>query len=272
MPILTQGQTATLAMVKADSVTIESGQSMVSIEYPVGTKIFEGRGARTFGPFTGGSLKITATAGTCEYEYADGSDPVAAITGTPSDQAAFQALVSGAGISGQAYILKSFTGRSQLTGGTAGVKTALMEVPIPDGWLSRLDVRMDIELAINYTNNADNKEWGVALGAGSAFGGTVAASVDLRQLTGTTTASITDKIVVQRSAETPTRLYLALPNNARSFGTNAGAGATIGALASASIDPDATGRSLWVWARNPVNTANQISLEHLFVQMQRGAA
>lgn len=97
MAILTQGQTATLAMVKADSVTIESGQSMVSIEYPVGTKIFEGRGARTFGPFTGGSLKITATAGTCEYEYADGSDPVAAITGTPSDQAAFQALVSGGG-------------------------------------------------------------------------------------------------------------------------------------------------------------------------------
>ena len=118
MAILTQGQTATLAMVKADSVTIESGQSMVSIEYPVGTKIFEGRGARTFGPFTGGSLKITATAGTCEYEYADGSDPVAPITGTPSDQAAFQALVSGAAI--PVAITYDAAGRVATTTNTGG--------------------------------------------------------------------------------------------------------------------------------------------------------
>jgi len=181
------------------------------------------------------------------------------------------ALVGGGGVAlSVPLVLKSFTGRSQLTGGTANVKTTLMEVPIPDGWLSSLAVRMDIELSINYTNNADNKEWGVALGTGSAFGGTVSGTVDIRQLTGTTTASISDKIVIQRSAETPGRLYLAIPNNARTFGTNPSAGATVGVLASASINPDATGQSLWVWGRHPVNVANQISLEHLFVQLQRG--
>jgi hypothetical protein len=56
----------------------------------------------------------------------------------------------------------------------------------------------------------------------------------------------------------------------RYFGTNPSVGATVGVLASASINPDATGQSLWVWGRHPVNVANQISLEHLFVQLQRG--
>lgn len=191
---------------------------------------------------------------------------------TASQTISVQALVSGAGIAGHAYVLKAFTGRSQLTGGTVNTKTALMEVPIPDGWLSRLDVRMDIELSINYTNNANTKSWGVALGAGSAFGGTVGGSVDLRTISPTTTASITDKIVVQRSAETPTRLYLAVPNNARTFGTNATAGATVGVLASASINPDATGQSLWVWGRLDTANTDQVSLEHLMVQLQRGAA
>lgn len=180
-------------------------------------------------------------------------------------------LVGDANFPGGVSVLKAFTGRSQLTGGVAATKVALMEVTIPDGWLSRLDVRMDIEASFNYTNNANTKEWGIAIGASSATGGTVATSVDLRTLSATTTASIADKIVVQRSAETPTRLYLVLPNNSRIFGVNATAGATVGVLASASIDPTATGRSLWVWGRI-ANTADQVSLEHLFVQLQRGAA
>ena len=184
------------------------------------------------------------------------------------------ALVSGAGnlVPGQVRVLKSFTGRSQLTGGTVNTKTVLMEVPIPDGALADLSIRMDIELSINYTNNANTKSWGVALGASSAAGGTVAGSVDLRTISPTTTASITDKIVVQRSAETPTRLYLAVPNNARTFGTNASAGSTVGVLASASINPDATSQSIWVWGRLDTANTDQVSLEHLFVQLQRGVS
>lgn len=173
---------------------------------------------------------------------------------------------------GSTLVLKAFTGRSQLTGGTVNTKTALMEVPIPDGWLSSLAVRMDIELSINYTNNANTKSWGVALGTSSAAGGTVAGSVDLRTISATTTASISDKIVVQRSAETPTRLYLAVPNNARIFGTNATAGTTVGVLASASINPDAVSQSLWVWGRLDTANTDQVSLEHLLVQLQRGAS
>ena len=92
------------------------------------------------------------------------------------------ALVVGGVAIGQSLVLKCFTGRSQLTGGTANVKTTLMEVPIPDGWLSDLSVRMDIEVSWNYTNNADTKEFGVSLGTGSRNGGTLAAAIDLRAL------------------------------------------------------------------------------------------
>lgn len=202
------------------------------------------------------------------------SQTISGVSGlTDSQVAAVAALLTGSGplLPGQALILKSFTGRSQLTGGSAATKVALMEVPIPDGSFSDLSVRMDIEATFNYTNNANTKEWGIAIGASSATGGTVATSADLRTLSATTTASIADKIVVQRSAETPTRLYLVIPNNSRIFGVNATAGATVGVLASASIDPTATGRSLWVWGRL-ANTADQVSLEHLFVQLQRGVS
>lgn len=193
---------------------------------------------------------------------------------TAAQFASVGALLTGSGplLPGQALILKSFTGRSQLTGGTVGTKTVLMEVPIPDSSFSDLSVRMDIELSINYTNNANTKSWGVAVGTGSAAGGTVAGSVDLRTISPTTTASISDKIVVQRSAESPTRLYLVVPNNARIFGTNATSGPTVGVLASASIDPTSTGLSLWIWGRLDTANTDQVSLEHLFVQLQRGAA
>jgi len=200
------------------------------------------------------------------YWNIDGSGPYAILP----DGTAGLLAAAGAGLPGQVRVLKAFTGRSQLTGGVAATKTALMEVPIPDGWLSRLDVRMDIEAAFNYTNNANLKEWGIAIGAGSAVGGTVNTSVDLRTQGPTTTASITDKIVVGRSSENTARLYITVPNNFRIFGVNPSTGSTVGVFASASIDPDAVDRSLWIWGRLAVTT-DQMSLEHLFVQLQRGA-
>jgi len=193
---------------------------------------------------------------------------------TAAQVQAVQAMLAGTGalpFPGQVLVLKAFTGRSHLTGGTVSTKVPLMEVPIPDGWLSRLDVRMDIEASFNWTNSANTKEWGISIGPGTAAGGVVGDSVDIRTLSFTTTASISDKIVLQRSAETPTRFFLAVPNNARYFGNTASAGTTVGVLASASIDPDSTGRSLWVWGRLG-NIADQVSLEHLFVQMQRGVS
>ena len=224
---------------------------------------------------TDGSVTIIADGGGATYEVSSASDvidPAGNVSFSASQVAALAALLDGTGnMPGQALILKAFTGRSQLTGGSPATKTALMEIPIPDGWLSRLDVRMDIEASFNYTNNANTKEWGIAIGASSATGGTVATSVDLRTLSATTTASIADKIVVQRNAENPTRLYLVVPNNSRIFGVNATAGTTVGVLASASIDPTAAGRSIWVWGRL-ASAADQVSLEHLFIQLQRGAA
>ena len=268
MATLQSGQTISIQLAEGESYTVTpSGTAQVSTRGVSGSELSAPRtfgDAQTFGPYTeAGAISIACLGGTVDYTQAGGpvyQDPTT------------RALVVGGVEIGHSLVLKCFTGRSQLTGGAANVKTTLMEVPIPDGWLSDLSVRMDIEVSWNYTNNADTKEFGVSLGTGSRDGGTLAAAIDLRSLSGTTTASISDKLVFQRSGENPARLYAALPNNSRIFGTTAGAGATVGGLCSASINPDSTGQSLWLWARHPVNVANQISLEHLFVQLQRGVS
>lgn len=182
-----------------------------------------------------------------------------------------QLLIGEANFPGLNLCLKSFTGRSQLTGGTPATKMPLMEVPLPNGWISRLDVRLNIEASYNWTNSANTKEWGVAIGDSSSIGGDVNSTVDFRTLSFTTTASISDKLVIGRNGATPSRLYLAVPNNARIFGTNATTGTTVGVLASALIDPDAVDQSIWIWGRI-ANAADQISLEHLSVRFERGVS
>lgn len=159
-------------------------------------------------------------------------------------------------------ILKSTTGAYQLTGGTAGVKTTLLQVPIPDGWLSDLSVRMVIQYAVDYTNSANTKQFGVDIGA------TAGTAVTLRSQSPTTTGQATDLVVVQRNAASPSRFWIVVPNNARVFGSPAGSGSTVGVAASASIDPDATGQSLFFWAQINPNT-EQVTFEHIFVSLER---
>ena len=275
MTTVTAGSVGSFTLTSSQIITIspDSGEYAVFDVLRDGVIVASGRAraGQTFGPYETGDV-FTLTAQRGDVDYTVSSAPESAGTLTASQVAAVDALLTGSGplLPGQALILKAFTGRSQLTGGSPATKAALMEVPIPDGSFSDLSVRMDIEASFNYTNNANTKEWGIAIGASSATGGTVGASVDLRTLSATTTASIADKIVVQRNAETPTRLYLVIPNNSRIFGVNATIGATVGVLPVRPLirrhRPVA-----WVWGRL-ASVADQVSLEHLFVQLQRGVA
>lgn len=163
---------------------------------------------------------------------------------------------------GHRRVLKATTGAVQLTGGVAGTKTTLMQVTLPDEWLSDPTVRLVIEYAVNYTNSANVKNYGIDIGA------TAGTAVAIRTQAPTTTASETTLLVMQRSTSSPSRFYLTIPNNFRLFGNAAGAGATAGVLASASIDPAATGQSLFFWATINPNT-EQVTFEHIYVALER---
>lgn len=186
---------------------------------------------------------------------------------TAATATAVQALVSGAGElpPGQSRVLKATTGALQLTGGTAGVKTTLLTVALPDGLLSDPTVRLVIEYATNYTNSANVKNYGIDIGS------TAGTAVTLRSQAPTTTASETTLFVMQRSTTTPARFWIALPNNARVFGTAPGSGATSGVLASASIDPAATGQNLYFWAQINPNT-EQITFETIYVKLEKAVS
>ena len=94
MPTLANNANVTLTLTDYDSVTISTlGVATVAAVSGLGVdagKIGEFSGSRTLGPFTAGSLSITASVRDCLYEVADGVRPVeqsgagavAAITGS----------------------------------------------------------------------------------------------------------------------------------------------------------------------------------------------
>lgn len=156
------------------------------------------------------------------------------------------------------------SGRVQLTG-TAGVKTTLFEVPIPNGFLNLLNVRLDIEYAANYTNSANLKQYGIDLGSSAGT------AVNIRQQSPAAVglASETTRLVMGRSNIDPARFWITIPNNYRVFGNAPGAGATAGVLASALLDPNAAADwSLFFWAQLS-NAGEQISFEHITVALDR---
>lgn len=98
MPALNAGSNITLTMGADDSVSVEvnAGASCV-VEQPVGTRVaVVGAGSRQFGPYAGGAqVRLSAEGGGIVYNVSDGT---ASPYLTESQQAATQALVSGAGV------------------------------------------------------------------------------------------------------------------------------------------------------------------------------
>jgi len=99
MAILANGSNVTLTLTDYDSVTISTlGVVALAAVSGLGVaagKIAEFTGARTFGPFTAGSLLIAASVRDCQYEVADGVRP------TAQSGAGAVAAISGSYVVGQ---------------------------------------------------------------------------------------------------------------------------------------------------------------------------
>jgi hypothetical protein len=83
MPTITSGSNVTGTFGTTDSLTI-STRGNARLEVPTGTTVAEFSGTRTLGPYTGQSYRITAVAGDVNYDFLDGSGPVASVTADTS--------------------------------------------------------------------------------------------------------------------------------------------------------------------------------------------
>jgi lysophospholipase L1-like esterase len=82
MPQITSGSNATFTVPSGYVIDVQCPGGWVQLEYPVGTKVFEGNPAgQTFGPYSGGSAKLTSVKGDIYYEV----DPKTGGVDTPFD-------------------------------------------------------------------------------------------------------------------------------------------------------------------------------------------
>lgn len=142
MPTLTSGNSVTLPMGAADSITIDTLQGATCVvEYPVGTRIAAFSGQRTLGPFTGSSALISVSGGDLYYEFADGSGPSLPVeydVATGSFRAG-GAPVSGGGNSSSAVPV-AFTSRALTSDDngktlvTASAQIATVNTGLPSGF------------------------------------------------------------------------------------------------------------------------------------------
>lgn len=253
MPTISAGATSSITLVAGQTVTFSPGAGEALTYEVTRSSILIGGGritsGRTLGPYEAGDvMTITADRGAADYSLDIYTDP--------ADSASH----------GKVRILKATTGTYTVTGGTAGTKTTLLTVALPDDdWsIANLNVRLVIEYGVYYTNSDNTKTYGIDIGT------TAGTAVALRTQapTDTGTASETTRMVVQRDAANSTRLRIEIPNNYRVFGNAAGSGATVGTLASASINPDTTGMSLFFHGAVDPNT-EAITFEHVYVALEK---
>lgn len=127
MATITSGNNATGTFGTADSLTI-STRGSARLEVPTGTTVAEFSGTRTLGPYTGQSYRITAVTGDLNYDFQDGSGPVADVTADLSTGALY---ANGSPVSGgrkrKSVVLKVGGQFNAPSAGTVGVTQAMLQ-------------------------------------------------------------------------------------------------------------------------------------------------
>src|SRR6478609_9695516 len=98
MPQITSGGNATFTVAANNVIDVQCPGGWIQLEYPVGTKVFEGNPAgRTFGPYAAGSAKLTSVKGDIYYEV--DPSPAANVPFDPNN------VSIGGGVIGTAVVL-----------------------------------------------------------------------------------------------------------------------------------------------------------------------
>lgn len=99
MPLITSGSNASFTVPAGYTIDVNCPGGWVQLEFPTGTKVFEGNPAgQTFGPYTGGTAKLTSVQGPIYYEVIPGAsggvafDPSSVAVGSRSFGNAIAAL------------------------------------------------------------------------------------------------------------------------------------------------------------------------------------
>lgn len=131
MPSIANGASATGTLGYADSVSVDAGGGFARFECPLGTIVSEFRGARTFGPYSSATYKITSLQGAIYYEVADGARSASVVADASTGallQNGVEAINQGNAADGQVVCdwssaLGTLTGTTLPTGASVALDT-----------------------------------------------------------------------------------------------------------------------------------------------------
>lgn len=110
MPQIAAGGNATFTVPAGGFITVQSREGWVQLEFPTGTKVYEGNpGNQVFGPYVGGSARLVSVQGPIYYETsvaAGNSGPVSTWSALPAAASNVGAIfrVSDIGANGAQFI------------------------------------------------------------------------------------------------------------------------------------------------------------------------
>lgn len=191
-----------------------------------------------------------------------GSDRIVAITNAANQLTGLGAR--GGVITPMQRCLKNFTGANTLTGGTVGLKTLLLQVPIPDGALLNYGAGIRISAFFGFTLNTNTKTFGIDIGQ------TFPTGVLLWSRARSSATSGADSVLTdfQRHPSSSNQCIEGYGETVAVEGASNNNVSTYTRVLG--VDPAATGLSIYFWGT--LNTANtdQITLARAQVDLSTG--
>lgn len=280
MPQIAAGANASFTVPAGGSITIQCREGWVQLEYPSGTKIYEGNPAnQVFGPFAGGTAKITSVQGAVYYETsAQANTTIPAFTWAALPSAASNAglmvRVTDIGAFGALYVSNGARWRAvngaatlaSLGASVSGIGTTeqiVLQAFLPAGSWQANDILRINNLSLGKSGTTDGGRVTVRVGtAGTTADTAITGLSAFSSLTATQLSSgyaFDVKLVNVTSA-------LKVGNNASNSTAFSGGNTTAAAAATTISDSSANG--LWVSVSlSSTGSTNTVSIEAGQIQM-----